>query len=357
MGWLEDVKGNPLDWLLEEDESGTRYLALRDLVGLGAEDAQLCAAQRSTHERGPIAAILARQDPRGYWIEPGPGYNPKYRSTVWALIQLAQMGASAALDERIGRGCEYLLGQALAAGGQWSASGAPSGTADCLQGNLCWALTALGCEDPRLGRAFDWLARSVTGEGVAPLKDKPHPVGDTPKPLRYYAGKCGPYFACGSNGGQPCGWGATKVMLALGSLPATRRTPQVEAALRMGVDFLFSVDPLWLTHPGAQYPAVMGARPNRSWWKLGFPVFYVTDVLQIGEALAGLGLAGDPRLATLRGWLLEKQDSQGRWALEYDLSGKVLVEAGEKGQPNRWVTLRALRFLKAAGGQPLNSVA
>jgi hypothetical protein len=25
----------------------------------------------------------------GYWVEPGPGYNPKYRSTVWALILLA----------------------------------------------------------------------------------------------------------------------------------------------------------------------------------------------------------------------------------------------------------------------------
>ena len=46
--------------------------------------------------------------------------------------------------------------------------GAPSGTIDCLQGNLCWALLELGCDDPRLDGAFDWMARTVTGEGMAP---------------------------------------------------------------------------------------------------------------------------------------------------------------------------------------------
>ena len=50
----------------------------------------------------------------------------------------------------------------------------------------------------------------------------------------------------------------------------------------------------------------------------------------------------------LRAWLLEQQDSRGRWKMEYDLSGKTLAELGEKGQPSKWVTLRALRFLKAA---------
>ena len=39
-------------------------------------------------------------------------------------------------------------------------------------------------------------------------------------PVRYYAGKCGPLFACGSNNKLPCAWGGAKVMLALGKLPA-----------------------------------------------------------------------------------------------------------------------------------------
>jgi hypothetical protein len=43
----------------------------------------------------------------------------------------------------------------------------------------------------------------------------------------------------------------------------------------------------------------------------------------------------------------EKQDAQGRWSLEYDYAGKTWVDFGPKKQPNKWVTLRALRVLKA----------
>jgi hypothetical protein len=100
-----------------------------------------------------------------------------------------------------------------------------------LQGNLCWALLELGCADPRLKTAFDWLARSVTGEGIAPMEDRDAPV-------RYYAGKCGPTFACGSNNKLPCAWGAVKVMLALGRWPADRRTPAMQRAIEQGVAFL-----------------------------------------------------------------------------------------------------------------------
>jgi hypothetical protein len=103
-------------------------------------------------------------DRAGYWVEPGPGYNPKYRSTVWAISLLAQLGARVEEDKRIAQACHYLLEHALAEGGQFTTSGAPSGTADCLQGNLAWALLELGYDDPRLEKAFDWMARSVTGE-------------------------------------------------------------------------------------------------------------------------------------------------------------------------------------------------
>ncbi|MCE7980071.1 MAG: hypothetical protein DYG89_02670 [Caldilinea sp. CFX5] len=33
------------------------------------------------------------------------------------------------------------------------------------------------------------------------------------------------------------------------------------------------------------------------WWKFGFPVFYITDLLQIAEALGSLGHGHDSRLA------------------------------------------------------------
>ena len=43
-----------------------------------------------------------------------------------------------------------------------------------------------------------------------------------------------------------------------------------------------------LPHPFAE-------NPSTSWFKFGFPVFYVTDLLQNIEVLLALGLAGDPR--------------------------------------------------------------
>jgi hypothetical protein len=216
-------------------------------------------------------------------------------------------------------------------------SGAPSGTIDCLQGNLCWALLELGCEDPRLERAFEWMARSLTGEGVAPASEQD-------APLRYYAYKVGPRFACGANNRLPCAWGGVKVMLAFGKLPADRRSALVQDAIDEGVDFLFSTDPA-----RADYPTRLNDKPSRNWWKLGFPVFYVTDLLQNVEALARLGYGGDRRLANALRIIRQKQDDQGRWALEYDYAGKTWVDFGPKKEPNKWVTLRALRVLKAAG--------
>jgi hypothetical protein len=337
MSWQDQLKGDSLAWLLEPENPGVRYLALRDLLDYPANDAELRAARTEAHQNGPIAAVLAEQDPAGYWVEPGPGYNPKYRSSVWAVTLLAQLGASVEEDRRIALACDYLLQHNLTRTGQFTTSGAPSGTVDCLQGNLSWALLELGCDDPRLYSAFDWMARSVTGEGIAPADERDAPV-------RYYAAKSGPIFQCGANYKLPCAWGGAKVMLALAKWPQARRTPVIESAIQQGIDFLFSVDPA-----DADYPSGSTGKPSPNWWKFGFPVFYVTDLLQIAEALAALGYAQDSRLARAIDFIREKQDSQGRWALDYDYTGKTWVDFRPKKTANKWVTLRALRVLKAAG--------
>lgn len=323
-------------WLLEPDTPGVRYLAMRDLLDLPPDNSELLEARAETHDKGPIAAVLAEIKPEGYWVEPGPGYLPKYRSTVWCVTMLAQLGARAAMDQRIGRACAYVLDNSLTAFGQFSASGTPYATVDCLQGNLCMALVSMGYEDPRLELAYEWMARSVTGEGVAPITDRQAEV-------RYYAGKCGPNFACGSNNKLPCAWGAAKVMLAFSKWPAERRTPLIEGAIAAGVDFLFSVDPAT-----AAYPSGWADKPSGNWWKFGFPVFYVTDLLQIVEALVRLGYGNDPRLANALSLVHGKQDENGRWMLEYDYRGKTWVDFGAKKQSNKWVTLRALTALKLA---------
>jgi hypothetical protein len=324
------VKTSLLDWLLKSEDTGVRYLAMRDLLQAG--DKEIQAAKKAAHENGPIAAVLAKMQEEGYWEQPGHGYYPKYTGTVWSVILLAQLGASPAVDRRVATACSYVLEHSLIKDGHFTVNGLPSGTVDCLQGNLCGSLLDLGCDDPRLDKAFEWMARSVTGEGVALVTDKK-------APLRYYASKCGPNFACGANNKLPCAWGATKVMLAFAKLPKERRTPLIDRAIKAGVDFFFSQDPA-----KADYPSGYSPKPSGNWWKFGFPVFYVTDILQIAEALVGLGYGNDPRLANALKLISEKRDARGRWRLEYDYRGKTWVDFGTKKQPSKWVTLRALRL-------------
>jgi len=345
-----------LGWLLDPADPGPRYLALRDLCRRPAGDPELLAARAAAHAAPPIAPILDAMHPDGYWEKPGPGYNPKYRSTVWALIALAQAGASVAADPRVARAAAYLLDHAMAPGGQFatSATAAPSSTADCLQGNLLAALFALGVDDPRLDAALEWMARTVTGEGLIPFQ--PATVGGPRTPARfskgaeaaprYYASKSGPLFQCGVNGHLPCAWGGAKVMLAFSLMPAARRTPLIEEAIRQGAGYLLSIDPAT-----GDYPHPYSDKPSGNWWKFGFPVFYVSDILQIVEALTALGYGDDPRLANARAVVRGKAGADGRWPLEYDYAGKMWdgVDFGPRRQANKWVTIRAVRVVSGIG--------
>jgi len=321
-----------LDWLLEPQDIGVRYLALRDLVHAGPKE--LDAACKQAHNEGPISIILSNMDKEGWWVKPGPGYNPKYTSTVWSIMLLSQLGANIKADVRVEKACSYLLDNNLTSNGLFTINGSPSGTVYCLQGNLSASLLDLGCNDPRLDKAFEWMARSVTGEDMAPASDKT-------AAFRYYAYTCGPSFNCGANDKKSCAWGGVKVMLAFSKLPKEKYTTIISKAIKTGVDFLFSKDPA-----DADYPSGYATKPSGNWWKFGFPVFYITDILQIMEALVGLGFGKDPRLVRALDLIHEKQDADGRWALEHDYTGKTWVDFGPKKQPNKWATLRALRVLQ-----------
>jgi hypothetical protein len=313
-----------LPWLLEDDTGGMRFLALRNLMDVSDTDPELLQAKQQAYANGQIARILQHMKPEGYWSKPGGGYSPKYYSTVWSLMLLSQLGASVRDDERIANACKYYLNHALSTDGSISHNGTPSGTFDCLQGNMCSALTDLGYQDERLANTYDWMARSVLGENV-----------------KYHAYKCGPDFACGANGKKPCAWGAVKVVLALGKIPKLKRSKTINLAIQAGVTFLLSIDPM-----SAKYPTTNDAKPNSSWWKLGFPTFYCTDLLQLAEALTLVGYGHDPRLKSVLDFIMSKEDNEGRWKLDHDYTGKTWGGFGKKGEPNKWVTYRVLRLLK-----------
>lgn len=335
--WRQLVKGDPLTWLLEEDldNPGPRYFALTDLCDVPMSDQEVIDARKAIMRRGQVPVILEAQESEGFWVKPGPGYNPKYRSTVWSVISLAQLGADPD-DEKVRRAGEYLLSHAVASTGAFSMTGTPSGSIYCLVGNLIAALLDMGWQgEPRLASAIEWLARATTGEGMAPTTDKK-------AALRYLkSGVCGPTFECSANNKLPCAWGGIKAMKAFTKIAADDRSPLVEKAIKTGVDFFFSRDPAQ-----AEYPMGWNEKPSRNWWKFGYPLFYISDMLEILEVLSALGNGGDERLEAAYQLLLDKQDEEGRWLLEYTYNGKTWVDVEEKGKPSKWVTYRALRALK-----------
>jgi hypothetical protein len=337
--WLCVLNGDPLPWLLDEETPAVRHLALRQLLDLPEDAPEVRQARAAAMQTDPIAAILAAEQPVGFWAKPGPGYTPRYRGTVWQLTFLDQLGADGG-DARVQAACDYVLSHTQArsggfaswGGGSREAAPPPSLVIHCLNGNLLRALIGFGrLEAERVQRAIDWQARSITGEDFSHY---------------YRSGTSGPGFRCGSNDQLPCAWGAIKGLLALARIPADQRAPHVERAIEQGAAFLLSCDVA-----SAAYPTGWGnTEPSPAWFKLGFPLGYDADLLQNLTVLCELGFAKDARLAGAVEWLLSQQEPSGRWRNQSTLNGKTWIDIDEQGQESKWVTLRACSVLKAVYG-------
>lgn len=322
-----------IGWLLEEDNPTVKFLTLKHLTKSSSKEVE--KARKEALSKGTANQVLKHMNPEGYWVKKGAGYSPKYKSTVWSLINLAQIGANIKDDPRIKKGCNYYLDNAYSKGGFFGHAGNPSGYIDCLQGNMCGTLLDLGVKDKRLDGAFELMARYVTGEGISPAKDKE-------KLLRYYSYKCGPEFACGANEKKPCSWGAVKVMFAFSKLPKSKQTLTIKKAIKEGCKFLLKYDLV-----KANYPTRGNTPPNRSWQKFGFPVFYVADILQNVEALVNLGYASHPKVSKAIEFILNKKDKDDRWNLNYNYNDKTWANWVQMRKPNKWVTYRVYKVLKS----------
>ena len=321
-----------LSWLLEEQDPGVRYLAMRDLKAAHASPQAFTEARKQAHMSGKIPAILGKMNPQGFWAKPGAGYSTKYQSSVWALILLAQLGARKEEDARVATALDYYRRSAFIDFGRINCSEIRPQTFDCLQGNMVYALLRLGMERAELVDQIDWLVSSQTGASIAPASDKL-----TEK--RYGIGKNGPGFNCTHNGDRPCAWGAIRVLLALSQVPETERTESIRQAIQLGVEFLLQADP---QHP--KWPGDRLVSPRWQQWM--FPIFYQSDGLHLAEALAAVGAMSDPRRQSFLDYILSKRNPEGSWDLK--LSTPSLAGTfGPVGKPNKWVTLRALKVLQA----------
>ena len=314
-GWPDFLADDPTDWLLEEDNPSVRYHALRSLVELPEDDRQVVAARRAIMEAGPVPVILAAQDEEGYWAKPGLGYGPKYQGTAWQVILLGLFGADGS-DERVAKACEYVLNHSRAKNGAFSVTGVPSAAIDCLNGNLIHAYYRLGWgQDARVQEVVRQLCGRIARK----------------------------HFECAANSKQPCAWGAVKALRAFSAMPPEERVGDVKAAIHEATSFLLSRNLAVADYPYTE-------RVNSTWFKFGFPTSYSTNVLEALQAMADFGYGARPELRDAIRLVLSKQDSQGRWKMEWSLNGKMWVDIEEKGKPSKWVTLQALQTLKRIFG-------
>ncbi len=309
---------DPLPWLLEPQNPSARYLALTHLLDYPADDPEVVEARSEIPRWGPARAILDSQWPDGYWMRPGVGYSPKHKATVWQVVFLAALGMPR--TEAMDRACAYVLDHSRLSDGRFSAYKTAKGAVACLNGNLLRAMSQLGYQDPRLDESLEVLAETVARDGFSCRFN-----ASSPLPARM-------------RDGLPCAWGAIKTLGAFAQVAEEERSPTMRSAVKAGLAFLLGGD-----LPSGDFPTATCTSPL--WQMFGFPLGYTSDLLEGLEVLGQLGAGRHPGVAPAVEIVLSKQDKSGRWALEHAPDNTWAV-FGKVGQPNKWVTLRALRALK-----------
>jgi hypothetical protein len=83
-----------------------------------------------------------------------------------------------------------------------------------------------------------------------------------------------------------------------------------------------------------------------TWRQFAFPTLWYYDVLRALDYLRAAGVQPDARVEEAVATVLERRQDDGRWLLDVRHPDTLHEEcAGTVGEPNRWITLRALRVL------------
>ncbi len=328
--WKSVLKIDPTEWLLEKNNPSVRYFALTEILDKPESDSEVKKAKNEIMEIGVVPIILAKQKEEGYWETPKSLYTAKYKGTVWQLIILAELGADGR-DERIKKGCMFILknSQDSESGGFSMHTSAEAGggrhseVIPCLTGNMVWSLIRFGyLYVPQVQNSINYIVkyqRFDDGENET-LKGWPYDR----------------FEIC--FGKHTCHMGVVKALKALAEIPINKRPKDVKETIEKGVEYM-------LIHHIHKESHDLNRVSKPGWLRLGFPLMYQTDVLEILGILTKLGCK-DKRMREAVDLVISKQDAQGRWKLENTFNGRFQVDIEQKGKPSKWATLNALRVLK-----------
>ena len=337
------------DWLLNHENPALRYWALRDLKGASVSDSDSSRVQSDIAEWAPVAGLLGKQNPRGYWAFPEDCYWPKWSATVWNIILLGEMGISPS-HPSVMAGCEYILNTAMSQDKSWppkSQSGPESYRLlwePCVTGNMARTFAVFGYgRDPRVQSMFEFLVKTQLPDG-----------------------------------GWNCEYGEWGVKISHSSFMSTIEPLWAFSALDQS---LWPKGSKEVVERAAEFMLVhrlyksdrTGKVIDEEWTRLHFPLFYFYDILHGLRVLADLGYGGDERISDPLQLIKQKRLPDGTWPLEGSYINairwnymkdpttgawheekrentaeipQIYHQLGRVGERNPWITLNVLRTLK-----------
>ncbi|HPS77102.1 MAG TPA: hypothetical protein PLS53_03000 [Thermoanaerobaculaceae bacterium] len=300
--WWRHLKGDPLPFLLGDDEPGVVWRTLQGVLSRPPDAPAVQRARLATRSEGAPARLLAGQSAFGTWGSP-TAYAARWGGTAWQVVALAALGADPE-DPRVGRAADALL-EALQPHSGGFATTRRTAPSPCFTAQVCAALVRLGCaHHPRVREAIAWLG---TLTGGWPCSEERHHVG----------GVC--------------------VVTPVAALRLVSEHAPAERGRLAGLARLAGG---YLVERGM----FLEGQAPRGWMSFAHPCLDRTDLLEALVPLARLGWTPEPAILAALLAVLARQDSQGRWIQQ------VATPFGEPaGQAGRWVTLKALVVLSAFG--------
>ncbi len=320
--WTEIAANAPLDWLLEDDNPAVAAKTMTDLLDMDAEHPDVISAKQAFAKSADVIALLADQNPEGYWGKP-ERYFHKDKGTAWRWLLLHELGLDPQ-HPQMQKTAQFLLDiTTLEKGGFQSHIGAEP--VPCYMGWLLWGFMRSGLgEDPRVQAGLRWTVEKMW------YADGDDTVSDPDN---------------GCWGRHTCYRGVVPIVKALVDLPEKYRSAETDRALQAGLDFI-------LAHRVYKRSHFPDKPLNAKLTQLTFPSLYWPDFVEVLLILTQGGIR-DPRMDDSITYLQKKQGKDGTWKLQrtYNERSKhdtfpVVVPLETRGDPSKWVTLRALTVLK-----------
>jgi hypothetical protein len=343
---VAEVPDETLAWLLEPENPAVATLARRALLG-ESDSAETAALWADRNGYAPVSGILGAQLEDGSWDRPARDYK-KYQGSLWQIHFLGELYANGD-DPRVRRAAEYAFSRQLT-DGSWSASNMrPNGSICCLTSNVARALARMGwADDERVVAALQGLVDLFRELGEVNCR-----------------------WGVGYQLNGYCHMVTVKELLFMGTVPrelwpsgceelrdacvAHLRDKQVSMSLpeeaRAFDEDLWAMKPvqregyreIYLAkHPELHYKQKAG------WLRFGYPLSYNSDVLEALWALMQVGESPQPEYETAVATVRAAADDTMRWTLRNTFNDKMLAPVERKGQPSKWLTLRALQVLEWA---------